>query len=84
MLSSQPSGEQLVTKDRQLVYKGILKLLDSKAKACHELHVFLFTDILLLTELVKANKKEVSYWYIRTCMYTCLRILYSVGFLVYT
>ncbi|XP_064400266.1 pleckstrin homology domain-containing family G member 6-like [Halichondria panicea] len=57
LLSSQQSGEQLVTKDRQLVYKGILRLLDSKAKPCHELHVFLFTDFLLFTEL-KSSKKE--------------------------
>ena len=63
MLSSQQSGEQLVTKDRQLVYKGILKLLDNKAKACLELHAFLFTDLLLFTNLTKATKKEVGVWY---------------------
>ena len=58
-LSRQPCCELLASKDRQLVDKGCLKLLDSKGRLSSELRVYLFTDILLLTEEHRPTKKEV-------------------------
>lgn len=47
----------LASKDRQLVLRDFLKLLDSKGRPSSELTVFLFTDLLLLTERTIKNSK---------------------------
>jgi hypothetical protein len=56
----------LASKERQLVFKGPLKLLDS-TKHSRDMVAFLFTDSLLLTQRSaqtdkKVAKKEVSYF----------------------
>ena len=58
-LSRQPCCELLASKDRLLVDKGCLRLLDSKGRPSTELQVYLFSDILLLTEEHRPTKKEV-------------------------
>jgi len=58
LLSSQPCEDVLASNDRHLLHRGILRLLDSRARPSLELHSFLFTDMLLLTEQ-KPSKKEV-------------------------
>ena len=60
LLSSQPCGKVLAAKDRHLLHRGTLWLLDSRARPSTELHTFLFTDMLLLTER-KPSKREVSH-----------------------
>lgn len=62
-LGRQPCCELLASKDRQLVDKGCLRLLDNKGRPSTELNVYLFTDILVLTEEHRPSKKEV-------CLYT--------------
>lgn len=59
LLSRQPCCELLASKDRQLVCKGPLRVLDNKGRPTTELNVYLFTDILLLTEEHRPSKKEV-------------------------
>ena len=59
-LGRQPCCELLASKDRQLVDKGTLRLLDNKGRQTNELNVYLFTDILLLTEEHRPTKKEVG------------------------
>ena len=59
-LTRQPCCELLASKDRLLVDKGCLRLLDSKGRPSTELQVYLFTDILLLTEEHRPTRKEVS------------------------
>lgn len=59
LLSRQPCCELMASKDRQLVDKGSLRLLDNKGRPSTELNVYLFTDILLLTEEHRPGKKEV-------------------------
>ena len=61
-LGRQPCCELLASKDRQLVDKGALRLLDNKGRPASELNAYLFTDILLLTEEHRPNKKEVLYF----------------------
>lgn len=63
-LSCQPCSYVLASKERQLVYNGTLKLLDS-GKHSRDMVAFLFTDSLLLTQQSaqsdkKVAKKEVS------------------------
>ena len=58
-IARQPCCELLASKDRQLVDKGTLRLLDSKGRPSNDLNVYLFTDILLLTEEHRPTKKEV-------------------------
>ena len=60
LLSSQTCGKVLASKDRHLLHRGTLWLLDSRARPSTELHTFLFTDLLLLTER-KPCKREVSH-----------------------
>ena len=60
LLSSQACGKVLASKDRHLLHRGTLWLLDSRARPSTELHTFLFTDMLLLTER-KPCKREVSH-----------------------
>lgn len=57
-IARQPCCELLASKDRQLVDKGTLRLLDSKGRPSNDLNVYLFTDILLLTEEHRPTKKE--------------------------
>jgi len=59
LLSSQPCEDVLASNDRHLLHRGILRLLDSRARPSLELHSFLFTDMLLLTEQ-KPSKKELT------------------------
>ena len=67
-LSRQPCCELLASKDRQLVDKGCIRLLDSKGRPTTELQVYLFTDILLMTEEHRPTKKEVDQ---RMCVNEC-------------
>ncbi len=60
-MSSQPCQDVLASKERQLLVKGSLKLLDARARPSIDLFAFLFTDMLLLTEhRTKSSKRDVS------------------------
>ena len=51
----------LASEDRQLLFKGDLKLMDGRGKPSIDLSAFLFTNLLLLTEpRSKPNRKEVK------------------------
>jgi len=87
-LSCQQCGDVLTDKDRQLVYHGQLKLLEFKSRPPREVDVFLFTDLLLLTQQntthhdKRTAKKEVGKSVLRTatvhsivtvvCLFVCL------------
>ena len=59
-LSTQECQQVLASEDRQMLFKGDLKLVDGRGKACADLYAFLFTDLLLLTEpRSKPSRKEV-------------------------
>lgn len=60
-LSCQPCGDVLSLKDRRLVDHGNLKLLDSRVRPPREVDVFLFTDLLLLTQQTSTHRdKRIS------------------------
>lgn len=60
-LSSQGCQEVLASEDRQLLFKGDLKLMDGRGKPSTDLSAFLFTQLLLLAEpRSKPNKKELT------------------------
>lgn len=58
-LSCQPCSYVLASKERQLVYNGTLKLLDS-SKHSRDMVAFLFTDSLLLTQQSSQTDKKVA------------------------
>ena len=75
-LSQQLLPGVLASKDRQLVHNGPLKLLDNKHRPPRDVVVFLFTDLLLVTQQnttsLKGTKKEVQtcpciYIHVHTC-----------------
>ena len=59
-LDKQPCRESLAAPTRQLLHCGTLHLVDNRGRHSNDIQLFLFTDMLLLTEPHKlAGRKEV-------------------------
>ena len=58
-MDQQPCKNRLATATRQMLYSGAVCLIDSRGRHSNDIQLFLFTDMLLLTEPNKvAGRKE--------------------------
>ena len=77
-LDQQPCRDRLATPSRQLLHNGLLHLIDNRGRRGNDIHLFLFTDMLLLTDPhnKSARKESNRVWYprhtVQVCIFVCV------------
>lgn len=60
-LEQQLCKDQLATPTRQMLHSGALCLIDNRGRRSNDIHLFLFTDMLLLTEPHKSSSRKETH-----------------------